>query len=103
MGAKEMNSFKYNVKFRLKHSFKDKKGLNAVVLEGLEEMELKEIKGFEFIQPDLLLYTNADSWGLSRITFDEQYPYDPVFKGCGVNVYVIDTGKFFLNLSIKYF
>ena len=58
-----------------------------------EELIGKEIKGFKFIQPDLLLYTNADSWGLSRITSDWQYPYDPVFKGCGVNVYVVDSGK----------
>ena len=81
--------------FNVKHSFKDSNGLNGVVIEGLEEDEIKKIKGFKFIQPDLPVYTNADSWGLHRIgkpTRDLVSPYVPAFKGCGVDVYVVDTG-----------
>ena len=81
--------------FNVKHSFKDNNGLNGVVIEGLEEDEIKKIKGFKFIQPDLPVSINADSWGLHRIgkpTRDLVSPYVPAFKGCGVDVYVVDTG-----------
>lgn len=92
---KVMNDYRQHVHFSVKHSFVDKTGLNAVVLEGLEEEELKKIKGVKFIQPDLPVEINADSWGLQRISQADLIltnTYSPDFKGCGVNVYVVDTG-----------
>ena len=86
----------------MRHSFKDETGLNAVVLEGLEEDELKKIKGFKFIQPDFPVFINQnDSWGLHRITQPQlilSNPYSPAFKGCGVNVYVVDTGFYIMKI-----
>ena len=89
-------SSRYIPPFIVKYSFKDKNGINGVVLEGLDEDEIKRIKGFKFIEPDLPVFINADSWGLHRIgksNRDLVSPYNPAFKGCGVNVYVVDTGK----------
>ena len=85
-----------DIHFNVKHSFKDETGgLNAVVLEGLQEDDLKSIRGFKFIQPDFPVSINKYSWGIHRITQPPLIltnPYSPAFKGCGVNVYVIDTG-----------
>jgi hypothetical protein len=57
---------------------------------------LKKIKGFKFIQPDLPVRINEDSWGLHRISQKDLIltnSYSPAYKGCGVNVYVVDTGS----------
>ena len=102
---KVMSNYKQHVHLIIKHSFVDKAGLNAVVLEGLEEEELKNIKGFKYIQPDLPVQINTDSWGLHRITQADLILtnlYSPDFSGCGVNVYVVDTGKNFKRLCLQY-
>ena len=78
------------------------------MLEGLEENDLKAIKGFKFIQPDLPVFKSSEySWGIHRITQSElilSNPYSPAFKGCGVDVYVTDTGSnIFGNLNYYFF
>jgi subtilisin family serine protease len=80
--------------FQLKHSFKSKKGLNAVVLNGVLASDLLKIKGVKKVHRDNIntLQYYANSWGLDRIDPPMNNDYSPKFTGCGVDVYVVDTG-----------
>lgn len=82
--------------FAVKNSFVDPTGLNAVVLEGLRKDELENFAEVVNIYPDLPVYpTTAYSWGIDRIdrsSLPLSSTHTPVFKGCGVDIYVIDSG-----------
>jgi len=84
-----------NQDFVVKNSFIDPTGVNAVVLEGLSKKELENLEEVINLYPDLPVYPTAYSWGLDRI--DQAFlplssTYNPVFKGCGVDIYLIDSG-----------
>ena len=81
--------------FVVKNSFVDPTGVNAVVLEGLRKDEIETISEVINVYPDLPVYPSAYSWGLDRI--DQAFlplssTYNPAFKGCGVDIYIIDSG-----------
>ena len=70
--------------------------MNAVVLEGLRKDELETFREVVNVFPDLPVYSTAYSWGIDRIDqpslpLSHTYYY-PAFKGCGVDIYIIDTG-----------
>ena len=81
--------------FAVKNSFVDPTGVNAVVLEGLRKDELETLSEVVNIYLDLPVYPAVYSWGLDRI--DQAFlplsnSYNPAFKGCGVDIYIIDSG-----------
>ena len=82
--------------FAVKKSFSDLTGVNAVVLEGLSKNDLESISDVFSVYPDLPVYPTAYSWGTDRID-QPSLPlsgskYHPDFKGCGVDIYIIDSG-----------
>ena len=83
--------------FAVKNSFSDLTGLNAVVLEGLSKNDLKSMSEVVSVYPDLPVYPAAYSWGTDRID-QSSLPltgsgtYNSAFKGCGVDIYIIDSG-----------
>ena len=95
--AKKRNAELSGHSFAVKNSFVDLTGVNAVVLEGLSKNDLKSMSEVVGVYPDLPVYPAAYSWGIDRI--DQSFlplsgsgTYDPAFKGCGVDIYIIDTG-----------
>eukprot|EP01036_Dinobryon_divergens_P027191 gene27191-35921_t len=81
--------------FKVKNSFSDLTGINAVVLEGLSKNDLKSIDAVVSVYPDLPVYPAAYSWGIDRVdqtSLPLSYTYNPAFKGCGVDIYIIDSG-----------
>ena len=81
--------------FAVKKSFSDLTGVNAVVLEGLSKNDLKSMSGVVGVYPDLPVYPTAYSWGTDRIdqsALPLSSTYNSYFKGCGVDIYVVDTG-----------
>eukprot|EP01036_Dinobryon_divergens_P034208 gene34208-44193_t len=81
--------------FVVKGSFIDPTGMNAVVLEGLRKDELEKFSEVVNVFPDLPVYSTTYSWGIDRIdqpSLPLTSSYTPAFKGCGVDIYIIDTG-----------
>ena len=81
--------------FAVKNSFVDPTGVNAVVLEGLTKDEIENFGEVVNVYPDLPVYSTAYSWGIDRIdqsSLPLSNMYTPVFKGCGVDIYIIDSG-----------
>jgi subtilisin family serine protease len=81
--------------FVVKSSFIDPTGMNVVVVEGLRKHELENFSEVVNVFPDLPVYTTAYSWGVDRIdqpSLPLSSTYTPAFKGCGVDIYIIDTG-----------
>ena len=84
--------------FAVKKSFSDLTGVNAVVLEGLSKNDLKSMSEVVGVYPDLPVYPTAYSWGTDRIDQSDLplsgsgSTYNSYFKGCGVDIYVVDTG-----------
>ena len=81
--------------FAVKKSFSDLTGVNAVVLEGLSKNDLKSMSEVVGVYPDLPVYPTAYSWGTDRIdqsALPLSSTYNSYFKGCGVDIYVVDTG-----------
>ena len=80
----------------IKHTFADPDGLNAVVIEGITREELLRIEGVLHVHGDHPLFTSgATSWGLDRINVPNlplSVSYNPDFAGCGVDIYIVDTG-----------
>lgn len=69
--------------------------MNAIVVEGLVEKELRTIDGFRYIHPDIPVKLKSYSWGVDRIDQNSlplSLSYNPSFRGCGVDVYIVDTG-----------
>ena len=69
--------------------------MNAVVLEVLRKDELENFNEVVNVFPDLPVYITAYSWGIDRIdqpSLPLSSSYHHAFKGCGVDVYIIDTG-----------
>ena len=95
--AKKRNEEESVHSFVVKNSFSDLTGVNAVVLEGLSKNELKSMSEVVGVYPDLPVYPAAYSWGTDRID-QSSLPltgsgtYNPAFTGCGVDIYVIDSG-----------
>ena len=97
--AKKLNEEESVHSFAVKKSFSDLTGVNAVVLEGLSKKDLESISEVRSVYPDLPVHATAYSWGPDRID-QSSLPlsgisgstYNPDFKGCGVDIYVIDTG-----------
>ena len=82
--------------FKIYNSFKSKNGLNALVLEGLSIEDIKSMPGVMSVSPDIPVYADEYSWGIDRsdqrnLPLD-QATYSPAFAGCGVDVYLLDTG-----------
>ena len=83
--------------FAVKNSLSDLTGVNAVVLEGLSKEDLESMSEVLAVYPDLPVYPTAYSWGTDRID-QSSLPlsgggtYNPAFKGCGVDIYIIDSG-----------
>ena len=81
--------------FAVKSSLSDLTGINAVVLEGLSKEDLESMSEVLAVYPDLPVYPTAYSWGTDRIdqsSLPLKDGYNPAFKGCGVDIYVIDSG-----------
>ena len=81
--------------FVVKSSFVDPTGVNAVVLEGLRKDELETLSEVIHVFPDRPVYSTAYSWGIDRIdqpSLPLSSTYTSAFKGCGVDIYIIDTG-----------
>ena len=95
--AKKRNKEEIVHSFAVKNSFSDLTGLNAVVLEGLSKNDLKSMSEVVSVYPDLPVYPAAYSWGTDRID-QSSLPltgsgtYNSAFKGCGVDIYIIDSG-----------
>mmetsp|Transcript_20115 Transcript_20115/g.27724 ORF Transcript_20115/g.27724 Transcript_20115/m.27724 type:complete len:548 (-) Transcript_20115:326-1969(-) len=85
-------------KLNLKHSFTDEKGYNAIVIDGVLKHELLSIDGVLDVYPDIILsisQTQASSaWGIIQLEPIKPAPkvYTPLYYGCGVDVYIVDTG-----------
>ena len=95
--VKKRNEVENVHSFVVKNSFSDLTGLNAVVLEGLSKNDLKSMSEVVSVYPDLPVYPAAYSWGTDRIDqsslpLSGSGTYKPDFTGCGVDIYVIDTG-----------
>lgn len=106
--------------FEIKHAFRGQPGsgrLNAVVMEGVHREDLEKMEGVKSVYPDLVMEA---SWTVGPDRIDQAdlpltYSYDPDFHGidylysahtltyiilvqslsfvgCGVDVYVMDTG-----------
>ena len=81
--------------FAVKNSFVDPDVVNAVVLTGLSKAELENFNEVINVLPDLPVYAAAYSWGIDRIdqpSLPLSSTYTSAFKGCGVDIYIIDTG-----------
>ena len=81
--------------FQVQNSFSDLTGINAVVLEGLSKNDLKSIDAVVSVYPDLPVYPAAYSWGIDRVdqaSLPLSNTFNPAFKGCGVDIYIIDSG-----------
>lgn len=83
--------------FQVKHNFESTDGLNAVVIEGVKKGDLRLFEEVVSIEPDLFVRKAelASTWGLDRINqidmpLDDVY--SPDYYGCGVDVYIVDTG-----------
>ena len=75
---------------------KDKNGLNFLVIEGVNVQDLENIPGVIAVTPDASVDAAEYSWGIDRsdqlnLPLDTA-AYSPDFEGCGVDVYVLDTG-----------
>ena len=95
--AKKRNEEESVHSFAVKNSFSDVTGVNAVVLEGLSKKDLESMSGVVSVYPDLPVYPAAYSWGTDRIDqsslpLSGSGTYNPAFKGCGVDIYIIDSG-----------
>eukprot|EP01036_Dinobryon_divergens_P022715 gene22715-30998_t len=95
--AKKRNEELSGHSFAVKNSLVDLTGVNAVVLEGLSKNDLKSMSEVVGVYPDLPVYPAAYSWGIDRIDqstlpLSGSGTYDPAFKGCGVDIYIIDSG-----------
>jgi subtilisin family serine protease len=93
--AKRLSSEDTVQSFVVKNSFIDPSGVNAVVLEGLRKDELETFSEVINVLPDRPVYSTAYSWGIDRIdqpTLPLSSTYKTAFKGCGVDIYIIDTG-----------
>ena len=82
--------------FKVLHTFKDEKGMNALVLAGISIEDIKSMPGVIHVSPDIPVYADVYSWGIDRsdqlsLPLD-QSAYSPAFAGCSVDVYVLDTG-----------
>ena len=81
--------------FTVKNSIVDPTGVNAVVLEGLRKDELENFNEVIKVFPDLPVSVTAYSWGIDRLD-QQSLPlsgrYNSALKGCGVDIYIIDTG-----------
>ena len=90
----------------MKNSLKER-GRNTCPLKGrnpptkqaakiLRKDELETLSEVVNVYPDLPVYlTAAYSWGIDRIdqpSLPLNNMYTPAFKGCGADIYVIDTG-----------
>jgi hypothetical protein len=75
-------------------SFKADGGFNGITARGLTREELLAIPGVVEVHIDGVARTQI-SWGLDRID-QQSLPlvdrYVPGYRGCGVDVYIIDTG-----------
>lgn len=92
---KHTNEVSIAHEFVVKNSFVDVTGMNAVVLEGLRKDELESFSEVVNVYPDLPVYLAAYSWGIDRIdqpSLPLNKTYTPAFQGCGVDIYIIDTG-----------
>lgn len=84
--------------FTVRHSFVDRGGFNALVVDGIHHRDLQSMPGVVRIYPDLELNISqtTTSWGLSRLgnptALTSTANYRPFYHGCGVDIYVIDTG-----------
>ena len=83
-------------RFSIIRSFEDREGLNAVVVDGALYSDLVQINNVVNVYPDFNL-SNAESssWGIIRLnkaTLPLLSAYQPQFHGCGVNIYLLDTG-----------
>ena len=82
---------------RVVSSIEDKHGgANVVVLSGLSYDEVSRIPNVLYIEPDAEVYATEYTWGLDRIDqgnlpLDNLYETED-FKGCGIDVYILDTG-----------
>jgi subtilisin family serine protease len=83
---------------KIHHHFKaDREGdLNAMVVDGVSVEDLQALPFVESIRPNMVKRATEYSWGLDRID-QASLPlslttYAPAFAGCGVDVYIIDTG-----------
>ena len=93
--AKKLNEAESVHSFAVKNSFSDLTGVNAVVIEGLSENDLNSMSEVVSVYPDLPVYLAAYSWGTDRIdqsSLPLSGTYNPAFTGCGVDIYVIDSG-----------
>lgn len=72
----------------------DADSFNGMALSGLKRSDLLAIPGVKRVHADLVVHTMV-TWGQDRID-QPALPladrYAPAYRGCGVDVYVIDTG-----------
>jgi subtilisin family serine protease len=81
---------------KVKSSWSSEEGLNAIVIDGAHYDDLKAMAGVKAIVPDRILHKEEYNWGADRIDQLslplDNAPYNPFTQGCGVDVYVLDTG-----------
>lgn len=81
---------------KVKSSWSSEEGLNAIVIDGAHYDDLKMMAGVKAIVPDRILHKEIYNWGTDRLDQQslplDQGPYNPFTQGCGVDVFVLDTG-----------
>ena len=89
-------SMRHELKVNKLSTSKDNNGLNFLVIKGVNLIDLENIPGVIAVTPDAPVYAAEYSWGIDRsdqldLPLDRA-AYSPDFEGCGVDVYVLDTG-----------
>ena len=93
--AKHTSYLQKTKEFNLKFNWKGLLGFHAIVIDGVLERDLLNIPGVMRVEPDLARSIAQYSWGNDRLdqaNLPLSNTYTPIFGGCGVDVYVLDTG-----------
>lgn len=73
----------------------DASSFNGLAIAGLKRADLLNIAGVKSVLADRVMHTTV-TWGQDRIDQPNRLPrshsYTPLYPGCGVDVYIIDTG-----------
>jgi subtilisin family serine protease len=84
-----------DVPFKTHRTMTNLKGYNLVVVEGIHQEDLHKIQGVKAVNPNTIR-TKAYAWGYDRIDQvnapPDQAAWNADYEGCGVDVYVLDTG-----------